>query len=505
MAEDTQCDYKILEQLGHGSYGLVNKVKKDDAEETAMKIIQADSDNFKYGLSSILECDIMSRLRHPNLVSSLIIYNNENCEDLKEQDLAIVMPLYVTSFDKILLNLDHYTAISLFLKPDEYDYEIKKNKVLPDINWLTMLNLCHDLANGLFFLHQNNMLHLDIKLENCLISDYRNPRAALADFGLSIYSDNINEVLTRQLKITSAYRPPELLQLQMKSKNATYTYNTKSDVWSLGIVYYYILTRKYPTLPNYEVNTIYKDIQSKFNEKNIDDHLEIVLAHIPETYQHDIVTLLKGMLQFDPSKRYTVDQILHAKIFKRYQHNTQGAVREPKLLDIPVWLDVYDEGLDILIKYMKDTHPHMSYRLLFLTIDLYYRAIPYYQTQLEEEEIKDALIVVIVATCIMLSTKIYQVDKKIKEIIDALPIDVDVSIILENEKLLIIKLLYIINRTLYSDWFVSKEHLIDFYKEKIFLTKDYINFNYSEWIKKHGIGKTQIPINYSISDYFNDI
>src|SRR5581483_6273182 len=150
---------------------------------TAMKLIEADHTVIPYGLPSVLECDILSRLRHPNLVHSLSIYNSETCKELTDENIAIAMPLYSTSLDKILLNLDTYTAVSVRLTPEEYKYElsriIKKLRPIIDINWFTIITILHDLARGTKFLHDNNILHLDIKLENCLLLDYHNPRAGL--------------------------------------------------------------------------------------------------------------------------------------------------------------------------------------------------------------------------------------------------------------------------------------------------------------------------------------
>lgn len=506
--EDTKCTYKILGQLGRGAFGIVNKVKKNSDSDTAMKIIESESTVKQYGLPSVLECDIMSRLKHPNLVQSLHIYNNETCSDLNKEDVAIVMPLYEISLDKILLNLDNFTAMSNKLTPDEYNSKLlhisKKSKPIIDINWFNIFTILHDLAKGLTFLHYNNLLHLDIKLENCLISKYNNPVGALTDFGLAMYSDTINNIQTNQLKITSLYRPPEMLSIQIHNKKPIYLYDTKCDIWSLGIVYYYILARKYPSLPNYEADTVYKDIKEKFDDDVIDNHLEIALSHIPDKYQRDIIYLLKGMLQFSAKKRFTMEQVFKSKLFTSLQSYAGGIVREPKLVELSEWLEIYDVGLDTIITYMNKVYPYTIYRLLFLTIDLYHRALPYYE-ELKDDDISGDLMNIIVATCIMLATKIYELEESFQTIINHLQVDIDIELLVQNEKLLINKLFYIINRVLYSDWFVSKEHLINFYKDGIISSEKYSKFNHSEWLKSQGVGKVPIATNYRISDYLEDI
>lgn len=85
------------------------------------------------------------------------------------------------------------------------------------------------ILEGLIYLHQQHVIHRDIKGANILISS--DGIAKLADFGLArvFYPNNKNAQYTNRV-VTLWYRAPELL---LGSRN----YSDTVDVWSLGCVF----------------------------------------------------------------------------------------------------------------------------------------------------------------------------------------------------------------------------------------------------------------------------
>lgn len=92
------------------------------------------------------------------------------------------------------------------------------------------------IANALEYLHEVGIVHRDIKCENILISRLLN--AKLADFGFSRLLRTPKE-LSNTFCGTTSYAAPEII------RNSPY--NPKlADIWSLGVVLYRILNKKYP-------------------------------------------------------------------------------------------------------------------------------------------------------------------------------------------------------------------------------------------------------------------
>ncbi|MBS0357817.1 MAG: protein kinase [Proteobacteria bacterium] len=123
-----------------------------------------------------------------------------------------------------------------------YDFLRNQKQGLPvDV----MYNLARDIGAGLFDLHDQRILHRDIKSLNILLDG--NGRAKLCDFGLSKVKLTTTMAIKPQEKAVGTHRwmAPELLSLTPK-------YSTKSDIYAFAIVLWEIVTRKLPyqDIPN---------------------------------------------------------------------------------------------------------------------------------------------------------------------------------------------------------------------------------------------------------------
>ena len=97
--------------------------------------------------------------------------------------------------------------------------------------------LCMQIADALDFVHQKGFIHRDIKPANILIDKEGHPH--VADFGLAIH-ETIQHEFRNQLAGTWPYMSPE--QVRGKSDHL----DGRSDVWSLGVILYELLTRQKP-------------------------------------------------------------------------------------------------------------------------------------------------------------------------------------------------------------------------------------------------------------------
>lgn len=198
----------ILETLGEGAAGKIYKVRYDDGLY-ALKTLK------KGNLRGVdlVEMDILVRARHPNVVGAKKIFFSPG-----ECTVCIVMELASTDLFDYLY--------------DQPKAKAKAKAKAPSTVTKKQIDIFYKLLCALSYLHSNYIVHRDLKPENILMMG-EEPK--IADFGLStIYpSDSLPGVKVGTL----VYMAPEMLL-------GCPTYSSKVDVWSLGITFYYLVTKK---------------------------------------------------------------------------------------------------------------------------------------------------------------------------------------------------------------------------------------------------------------------
>ena len=257
--------------LGKGSFSVVYKGKYIGinnqfvkyGDNIAIKII--NTEKLSERAKEILEeevriMDIIKNNPHPNIVE---------CYDVIKQDdkIYIIMEL-----------CDSGDLRGILKKP------IKENYTQFFFS---------QLANGLKYLDQNNIIHRDIKPRNILLTN--NKRVLkIADFGFA----KSNRSHTQQINLYSTicgspmYMAPEIMD---RSK-----YNNQTDLWSIGMILYEMLYGKHP----YQNCKSYEEIKNKNNQ--FDDIILIPPPNTPnKKVSNECLTLLKNLLQKDVKKRIT--------------------------------------------------------------------------------------------------------------------------------------------------------------------------------------------------------
>lgn len=109
----------------------------------------------------------------------------------------------------------------------------------------TAKSIFYQVCRGLRFIHDHKIAHRDIKIENIFLSKFTIPGREtihvpkIGDFG---YSKNIDDHLTTQLG-TDVYLPPEIHEGK--------EYNEKADIWTLGCMFFGMLSGSYPFYLSY--------------------------------------------------------------------------------------------------------------------------------------------------------------------------------------------------------------------------------------------------------------
>ena len=201
-------------ELGVGSYGAVYKARCDDLLCAAKVLHRALFQTNDPGSRNVLsrfrqECRFLSQIRHPHIVQYLGVWR-----DPEFQLPILLMELLDESLTKFL---ERSTT------PLPYHIQI---------------NIIHDVALALAFLHSKDIVHRDLSSNNVLL--IAGQRAKVTDFGMSKLVD------TRSLRRTLTHCPGTEVYMPPEALKEPPTYTKKIDCFSFGPLAIQIMTRKYP-------------------------------------------------------------------------------------------------------------------------------------------------------------------------------------------------------------------------------------------------------------------
>ena len=285
--------YKYGRLIGQGAFGKVNlglniltgrivAVKSFDKNNSELT-----GDNMK---KILYETDLMKKLNHPNITKILEMFEDEK----------------------------YFMIIMEYINGGNLFSFVKKRRKLSE---KTAKFLFRQIIQGIKYIHEQNIVHRDIKLENLLID--LNNNVKICDFGIGRKIKNKNQLLHDQCG-TLMYMAPEIL---LSSKEKGYE-PFPVDIWSSGISLYIMLSG---TLPfNYKNKKNEDDEEEEENEeeeesfsekskskKNEEDNFKLQYSIVYkepkkiEKISDDARDLLKGLLNKDPKKRLTCEQILN--------------------------------------------------------------------------------------------------------------------------------------------------------------------------------------------------
>ena len=203
------------ETLGVGSYGKVCKAKCGQLPCAAKLLHDTMFGTNDPGISKFVklfeqECHFLKAIKHPNIVQFL-----DSFRDPRSQRLVLLMELMDESLTRFL---DRSTG---------------------PLPYHTQLNICHDVALALAYLHPNDIIHRDLSSNNVLLIG-EGSRAKVTDFGMSkLIGMNPRMTPLTMCPGTQAYMPPEALITPPR-------YSNKLDCFSHGVLTIQIVTRQFP-------------------------------------------------------------------------------------------------------------------------------------------------------------------------------------------------------------------------------------------------------------------
>ena len=213
---DIKSDFIFGKVVGEGGFAKIKKVTHIRTKKVyAVKILK------KFTTNKDIKC--VDDIEGFNFITSEI----DVCKTLvhvSNEHIVNIRALYET-FEKIYIIMDYVESGTL---------ECVLSKKFNTLTTETKFDIANRLVKAVIFLHSYSIMHRDIKASNILID--KDNKIYLIDFGLAhIIGDN---EYTKGSYGTVSYAPPEMYQ----DKH----YNTSIDIWSLGVVLYYLLYGELP-------------------------------------------------------------------------------------------------------------------------------------------------------------------------------------------------------------------------------------------------------------------
>jgi serine/threonine protein kinase/Flp pilus assembly protein TadD len=283
--------YKVIEKLGEGGMGVVYKAKDTKLDRAvAIKFLPSHLAGSEENKQRFLrEAKSAAALGHPNILSIYEI-------DQENGSMFIVME-YVDgqTLKSHISNLTSGTGVP----------------VLQAIDWV------EQIAQGLKSAHDMNIIHRDVKTENIMIS--KDGRLKIMDFGLAKLKSDAGITKTKTSIGTLSYMSPEQVQAIPADQ--------RCDIWSLGIVFYELLTGELPFKAEHEAALLYLIVNEEPPAPTL----------LNKKIPHQLDSIVKKMIAKDREARYqNVNELLKTlEDVRKEIQSTATAVKAKAIVVLP--------------------------------------------------------------------------------------------------------------------------------------------------------------------------
>ncbi|CAD5225932.1 unnamed protein product [Bursaphelenchus xylophilus] len=262
-------EYMICEALGEGGYSSVHLANDLSNEEmfVAVKCIDLTSPKvIRLGKQAEFEVEVLQRLQHSEFVIELIAVKL-----IPRQTLYMFMELALDSLHKIF-------------------YDKRADKVPISTSYIASYWV--PILRSVSFIHQNDIVHCDLKPDNFVTMEGPGIRVKLIDFGCAARLSPLTEAVVRRKTLgTTRYMAPEYLRYRMISK--------ESDVWALGVLLFWMMVGTTP------FKGTRKEARVAILNKDID---------LSEITDKDVLFSLKMILQKDRENRPSCNKLLRISL-----------------------------------------------------------------------------------------------------------------------------------------------------------------------------------------------
>ena len=339
--------FSPIEVIGSGAYGMVCSATDNvSRKKVAIKKIASAFTMVQVAKRTLREIKLLKHFHsHKNIISILTVQKPPTTA-AEFKDLYVVMELQECDLHRII-----HSQQALSEEHTRY--------------------FLYQLLCGLKFIHSANVLHRDLKPGNLLINGDCSLR--IADFGMARHmatSPEDHSNFMTEYVATRWYRAPEVL-LSFAS------YTQAIDVWSVGCILAEMLGRRYLfpgrdylhqlslilSLLGTPKETVVQQVGSQLARKALENFAGIPALNLVEVFPDaspEVLTLLAGMITFDPAQRMTVADALQSPFLARYRQPTQEPVCAPFSFDFEVGVLYCLQGLEVTAVLLTDLASRIS-------------------------------------------------------------------------------------------------------------------------------------------------
>ena len=262
--------YDLKEVIGKGKFGVVNLgIHKKTQQQVAVKIINKDSIKTLEDKELVrIEIGILKLCHHPNVVRLL--------DHLENEDYIFIVMEYIEG-----------GTLGQYLKKKNFNFSERQASTIMS-----------QIASGVKYLHKYGIVHRDLKPDNIMITQQN-------DFGvIKIMDFGLSKIVSTQETMVDGYGTLSYVAPEVLLRTP---YNKEVDIWSMGVILYYMLCGHLPFKGNKEVIIAEKIVNDdlEFN----DEEWEVRSKRVKE--------LINSCLKKEPKERITIDEFLNHPWFKK--------------------------------------------------------------------------------------------------------------------------------------------------------------------------------------------
>ena len=262
--------YDLKEVIGKGKFGVVNLgIHKKTQQQVAVKIINKDSITTLEDKELVrIEIGILKLCHHPNIVRLL--------DHLENEDYIFIVMEYIEG-----------GALGHYFKKKNFNFSERQAS-----------SIMSQIASGVKYLQNYGIVHRDLKPDNIMITQQN-------DFGvIKIMDFGLSKILSTQEKMVDGYGTLSYVAPEVLLRTP---YNKEVDIWSMGVILYYMLCGHLPFKGNKEVIIA---------EKIVNDDLEFNSDEW-EIRSKKVKELISSCLKKEPEERITIDEFINHPWFKK--------------------------------------------------------------------------------------------------------------------------------------------------------------------------------------------
>ena len=269
MIGQTISHYRITEKLGQGGMGVVYKAEDTKLHRTVvLKFIAPQEAVDQVSAKRFIhEAQAAASLSHPNIAT---IYEYDEIEDAATRQRRSFIAME-------------------YVEGETLGGRIARKPLAVD----EAASFLRQIALGLETAHQHGIIHRDVKPANIIIA--KDGNAKILDFGLARLMDRSSVSASNTILGTAAYMSPE----QVKGE----TVDQRTDIWSLGVLLFEMLTQKLPFRGEHPAALMYTIVHE----------MAVPLGELRPDAPSHLQELCRRCLEKDPSRRpQTMEEVLRS-------------------------------------------------------------------------------------------------------------------------------------------------------------------------------------------------